>query len=103
MQQNSQSSEVTLRLPLWKTGPELCVIYDDETKDYEVKITQANFYVQKKTMTEKVYTAIETTLTKISATHRYTEIIERTVPSQLGVVAGIMKILLTVNLFVGVH
>ena len=53
-------------------------MYDDETEDYKVKITQANLHVRKIFMIENDYTAVERTLTKIRAFYRYTEIITKT-------------------------
>ena len=70
-------SGVTLRLTFLRTRPEFCVIYDDDAKDYKVEITQANLHVRKMTVSENVYTAIETALTKTNAMYRYTEIIPK--------------------------
>ena len=71
-------SGVTLRLTFLRSRPEFCLIYDNATKDYKVSITQANLHVRKMTVTENVYTAIETNLTKMPAIYRYTEIIPKT-------------------------
>ena len=71
-------SGVTLRISFLRTRPEFCLIYDVDTKDYKVTITQANLYVRKMTVADHVYTAIETTLTKMPALYRYTETISKT-------------------------
>ena len=77
-------------------------MYDDETKYCKVKITQANLHVRNMSLTENVYTANATTLTKMPLIYRYTKIIPKFFfLSQLKVVAGIKKIILTENLFVG--
>ena len=44
----------------------------------KVTNTQANLYVRKMTAADNVYTAIETTFTKMPALYRYTEIIPKT-------------------------
>ena len=70
-------SGATLRLTFLRTRLEFCVLYDDDAKDYEVKITQANLYLRKMTVSENVYTTIEAALTKPNAMYRYTEIIPK--------------------------
>ena len=71
-------SGVTLRLTFLRTRPDFCLIYDNATKDYKVSLTQANLHVRKMTVSDNVFTAIETTLTKMPAIYRYTEIIPKT-------------------------
>ena len=71
-------SGVTLRVSFLRNRPEFCLIYDDESKDYKIEISQANLYVRKMTVSENVYSAIESTLTKTPAIYRYTEIIPKT-------------------------
>jgi len=71
-------SGVTLRITLIRNRPEFCLIFDDEAKDYKIEITQANLYVQKMTVTDNVYSAIEKTLTKTPAIYRYIEVIPKT-------------------------
>ena len=60
------------------------MIYDDEAKDYKVKIAQANLHVRKVTVTENVYTANQTTSTKMPAICRYSEIIAKTFLTSTG-------------------
>ena len=40
-------SGVTLRVSFLRNRPEFCLIYDDESKDYKIEISQANLYVRK--------------------------------------------------------
>ena len=71
-------SGVTLRISFLRNRPNFCLIYDDDAKDYKVEISQANLYVRKMTVSENVYSAIESTLAKTPAIYRYTEIIPKT-------------------------
>ena len=61
-------SGVTLRVSFLRNRPEFCLIYDDESKDYKIEISQANLYVRKMTVSEIVYSAIESTLTNLQST-----------------------------------
>ena len=78
-------SGVTLRISFLRNRPEYALIYDDETKDYKIEILQANLYVRKMTVSDNVYSAIETTVTKTPALYRYTEIIPKTFLISTGV------------------
>ena len=71
-------SGVTLRVSFLRKRPEFCLICDDESKNYKIEISQANLYVRKMTVSENVYSAIGSTLTKTPAIYRYTEIIPKT-------------------------
>lgn len=71
-------SGVTLRISFLRNRPEFALIYDDVAKDYKIEIIQANLYVRKMTVTDHVYSAIETTLSKTPALYRYTEILPKT-------------------------
>ena len=71
-------SGVTLRLSYLRSRPNYCLIYDGDAKEYKIEISQANLYVRKMTVSENVYSAIETTLLKTYAIYRYTEIIPKT-------------------------
>ena len=68
------SSGLTPRVSVLTTRPRFCLMYDGEAKNYKAKISEANLHVRKMTVTENVYTAIETTLTKLPAIYRCTEI-----------------------------
>ena len=57
-------SGVTLRLSFLKSRPNYCLIYDGDTKEYKIELSRANLYVRKMTVSENVYSAIETTLLK---------------------------------------
>ena len=63
-------SGVTLRVSFLRNRPEFCLIHDDKSKDYKIEISQANLYVRKMTVSENVYSAIESTLTKTPAIYR---------------------------------
>ena len=69
---------VGLCLYFLRTTREFCLICDNEKNDYRIEITQANIYERKLTVTENIYTAIETTLTKMSAIYHHTEVIPKT-------------------------
>ena len=71
-------SGVTLRISFLRSRPNFSLIYDDDAKDYKIEISQANLHVRKMTVSENVYSAIESTLAKASAMYRYTEIIPKT-------------------------
>ena len=71
-------SGVTLRISFLRSRPNFSLIYDDDAKDYKIEISQANLYVRKMTVSENVYSEIESTLAKASAMYRYTEIIPKT-------------------------
>ena len=78
-------SGVTLRIAFLRNRPEYALLYDDETEDYKIEFLQANLYVRKMTVSDNVYSAIETTLTKTPALYRYTEIIPKTFLLSTGV------------------
>ena len=46
-----------------KTMQLIVLNYDDVAKNYKVKVTQANFYVRRTTVSDQVFTVIEKTLT----------------------------------------
>lgn len=71
-------SGVTLRVSFLRSRPNFSLIYDDDAKEYKIEISQANLHVRKMTVSENVYSAIESTLAKASAMYRYTEIIPKT-------------------------
>ena len=73
-------SGVTFRVSLLRIRPEFTLIFDDEAKDYKVGITQVILYVRKLTVADNVYTAIESTLTKMPALYRYTETLSKSSP-----------------------
>lgn len=71
-------SKVTLRISFLRNRTDYAVIYENDAKEYKIEIMQAYLYVRKMTVTEDVYSAIETTLTKTPAIYRFTEVIPKT-------------------------
>ena len=70
-------SGVNFRLSFFRNRHEFCLIYDDESKDYKIEISQAKLYMPKMTVPEKVFSEIKSTLKKSPAIYRYTEIIRK--------------------------
>ena len=68
----------TLRILFLRNRPEYALIYDDESNEYKIKNIQASLYGRKMTLSDNVYSAIETTLTKTPALSCYTKIIPET-------------------------
>ena len=70
-------SGVTLRSSFLRSRPKYCSIYDANVKECKIELSQAILYVRKLTVSENVYSVIETTLLKTPAIYRNTEIIPK--------------------------
>ena len=68
-------SGVALRVVSLGNRTEFLLKFDDDAKDYKIDISQVNLYLRKMTVSEIVYSAVESTLPKTTAIYRYTEII----------------------------
>ena len=69
---------VSSPISIVRNRPDYCLIYDEEAKEYKVEITQATLFVNKVTVSDNIYSAIETTISKTPLVYRYTEIITKT-------------------------
>ena len=70
-------SGLLLRVSFLRKPPEFCLIYDDESKDYRTELPQANLYARKKTVSGKIYSAIESTLKKTPVIYTYTDVLPK--------------------------
>ena len=77
-------SGVTLRRLFLRNRPQYAIFYNDEVKNFKNKILQVNFCLRKITISDKVYSATETTLTKTPALYRCTEVIPKTILNSTG-------------------
>ena len=77
-------SGVTLRISFRRSTNDFAVI-SESNKHYKVKIIEANLYVRKTTIADHALTAIEKTLLKTPAVHRYTEVLPRTFLATTGI------------------
>ena len=78
-------SGVTARLSLRHSPNDFVVISEDNGKHYQVKITEANLYVRKMTVTDFVLSTIEKTLLKSPGKYNYFEVLPRTLLATTGV------------------
>ena len=63
-------SGVTLRIAMRRSQDDFAVISEDAAKHYKVKIDEANLFIRKMTVSDKVVGAIEKTLLKTPAIYR---------------------------------
>ena len=77
-------SGVTLRISFRRSTNDFAVI-SESNKHYQVRIIEANLYVRKMTIADRVLTAIEKTLLKTPAVYRYTEVLPRTFLATTGI------------------
>ena len=78
------TSSLTLRVSFFRDHSHFCLIYGDDANGYKIEKSQANFYIRKLTVSEIVYFATESTLTKAAAIYRYTKIIPKAFPVLTG-------------------
>ena len=81
-------SGVTARLSLRRSPNDFVVMSEDNGKQYQVQITDANLYVRKMTVTDFVLSSIEKTLLKSPAIYNYVEVLLRPFLATTGVQSG---------------
>ena len=91
---------VVLRISFWRSQDDFAIMSGDGAKHYEIKIDEANMFVQKLTVSDNVLGAIEKTLLKTPAIYRYNEVFSKDFLATAGQRVGSKMTFSQKNLFV---